>query len=96
MAAMKLSRSAIGPRILLGLRKRAVDETDRNPQRFKLIHLIFHQRDERRNDKRQPVERQGGQLIAKTLAAAGRHDAKAIAPGQHGRNHLLLSFAERA
>ena len=74
---MRSSRSYCSRR-----RERAVDETDRQAQRLELIDLVFHQRDQRRNDQRQAVERHGRQLVAEALSAAGRHDAEAVLPAR--------------
>lgn len=35
------------------------------------VELVFHERDERRDDDRQPFEEQRGELVAKRLARAG-------------------------
>ena len=48
-------RHAVEPVVLLGRRQRAVDERHRQPQRLELIDLVLHQRDQRRDDQRQPV-----------------------------------------
>ena len=65
-----------------------------SPSACKLIDLVLHQGDQRRDDQRQPVQRHGRQLVAEALAAAGRHDAQAVPPGQHGRDHFPLAVAE--
>ena len=67
----------------------------RQSQRMELIDLIFHQRDQRRNDQCQTIQHQRRQLIAETLSAAGRHDAEAIPPGENRRDHMFLPGAER-
>ena len=65
-----------------------------SPSDLQLIDLVLHQGDQRRDDQRQPVQHQGRQLVAEAFAAAGGHDAQAIASCQHGRNDLLLAVAE--
>ena len=84
------------PLVLLGHRERAIDERDRQCQRLQLIDLVLHQRDQRRDDQRQAVQHQGRQLVAEAFAAAGGHDAQAVASGQHGGDDLLLPGAEGA
>ena len=69
--------------------RRAVDERDRQPERLELIDLVLHQGDQRRDDQRQAVEDHGRQLVAEAFSAAGGHDAEAIPPRKHRRNHLF-------
>ncbi len=88
-------RHLVQPGVLLGHRQGAVDERHRQPQRLQLIDLVLHQRDQRRDDQRQPVEDQGRELVAEALAAAGGHDAQAIASCQDGRDDFLLAVAKR-
>ena len=76
-------------RLLVG-RERAVDECRRQPQGRERVDLVFHQRDQRRDDQRQSGLHDRGQLVTQALAAAGRHDAQAILAGQHGFDHLAL------
>ncbi len=78
------------PRGLLPHRQRAVDVRNRQAQTAELIHLILHQRDQRRDHQRQSVQHHRRQLVAKALAAAGGHHAKAILAGQQRRDHLAL------
>ena len=59
------------------------------------IALIAHQRDERRDDDREPVERQPWQLVAERLARAGRHHDERVAAGEGRLDGLLLPGAER-
>jgi len=58
---------ALQPRVLLASRQRAVDETDRQAQRLKLIDLVFHQRDQGRDDQRESVQGHRRQLVAEAL-----------------------------
>ena len=82
-------RYPVEPGVLFGQGQRAVDERDRHPERFELIDLVLHQRNQRGNDQRQPVEHDRRKLITETLASARRHDAQAIRAFQHRRNNLL-------
>jgi hypothetical protein len=58
------------------------------------IHLIFHQRNERRNHNREALAYQSGQLKTKGLAATRWHQHKHIAPGQRIANDLTLQRPE--
>ncbi len=57
-------------------------------------HLILHQRDERRDDQRQPRQNGRRQLVAEGFALPRRHDPHDIAPGQHGANDFFLTRSE--
>ena len=87
-------RDPIEPVVLLLDGQRAIDESDGKAAGLELIDLVLHQRDQRRDDQRQPVERQGRQLVAKALAAAGGHDAQAVFSRQDGGNDFPLAGAE--
>ena len=55
------------------------------------LHLVLHEGDERRDDERQVVAHQGGQLVAQRLARAGRHDDEDVPRRRaDGRAHGLL------
>ena len=85
----------VEPLVLLGRGQRAVDERDRQAERFELIDLVLHQGDQRRDDQRQSLQDHGRQLVAEAFSPSGGHDAEAIPPGQDRRNHLLLAMPER-
>ena len=53
------------------------------PQSIKRIDLVLHQRDQRRDDDRQPRHRQGRGLKAERLAAAGRQHDDRVAAREH-------------
>ena len=74
---------------------RAIDECCGNPFAVEGVHLVFHQRDERRNDKRQAVELQRGQLIDERFARAGGHDGECVLMIEQSLNRFFLSRAER-
>ena len=59
-----------------------------------LLDLVAHQRDQRRDDERQPAVEHRGQLVAERLAAAGRHDGEDVLAGEHRRDDLRLAGAE--
>ncbi len=87
-------RHLVEPGVLLGHRQRAVDERHRQPAGLELIDLVLHQGDQRRYDQRQPVQDHGRELVAEAFAAAGGHDAEAIASLQDGGDDFLLAVAE--
>ncbi len=59
-----------------------------------MVHLVLHQRDERRNDERSPWHQDGWQLVAQTLASPGGHDDEGILARQDGLDDVLLLAAE--
>jgi hypothetical protein len=79
---------------LLGLRLRARQQRRVDLLVAELLNLVLHQRDQRRDDDRQPALHDGGQLVAQALARAGGHDAQHVAPAQHVLDHLPLRRAE--
>ena len=78
------------------LRRRhaAVHERRRDAVRSESVHLVLHQRDERRDHERQPVETQGWQLVAQRLAAARRHQHEAMFLAKHVTHDLFLKRQE--
>jgi hypothetical protein len=66
--------------LLFGQRQRTVDARGANAQRRQAVHLVLHQGDQRRDDQRDTLAGDRGQLVAETLAPAGRHDAQAVVP----------------
>ena len=72
----------------------AVDAAGRDAGVLQGHDLILHERDERRDDERQPRQQQGRDLIAERLARAGGHDGQRVPPGQKGADDLLLPGAE--
>ena len=63
-----------------------------DPARLQGIHLVFHQRDERRNHNSQSIAQQRRQLKAKRFPAARRHQRKHIAPGKCIAYDFLLQW----
>ena len=61
----------------------------------KALHLILHQRNERRHDERESRQQRGRQLIAERFPLAGRHDRQRIPTGQHRPDHVLLTRSKR-
>ena len=82
------------PLILLGCRQRTIDQRGGNTAIRERVHLIFHQRNQRRHNDRQAGSDQTGQLVAKAFAAARRHYAQAIVACNNVANDILLAFAK--
>jgi len=74
----------------LGRTLTAVDEARRHPALPQPVHLVLHQRDQRRDDHRRPRHRQGRSLVAQRFAAARRQDHHRVATLQHRPDRLLL------
>ena len=82
-----------------GLALRGAIETGVNagyaqPERRELGGLVFHERDERRNDERRAAARDGGQLITEALPCPGRHHQQQVAACDGGAAHFLLPWAK--
>ena len=87
--------AALNALALLGQAQAAVDEVGRRAQPLQFVHLVLHQRDERRDDQRQPVGQQRGKLEDERFAAAGGHDDERVAPREHGGDGVGLPLAKR-
>ena len=59
------------------------------------VHLVFHQRDERRDDDGEAVARERGKLEAERFAAASRQQREDIFARQRIADDFLLQRAER-
>ena len=60
---------------------RMVEASSRHADLAQLVHLVLHQRHQRRYHDRQSIEQQRGELIAQRLAAAGwHHDERVLLP----------------
>jgi hypothetical protein len=59
-----------------------------------LVHLVFHEGDERRDDERQARQDHGGELITERLSGARRHDGENVPAGEHRAHELFLSRPE--
>jgi hypothetical protein len=62
---------------------------------IELVHLILHQRDERRDDERGPGQQERGKLEAERLARPGRHHRQHVVPVEHGTHEIFLPRAKR-
>ncbi len=58
------------------------------------VNLVFHQGDQGTDDDRHAFADDGGQLVAKAFAAAGRHDDESIFTGQYGFDDRILALFE--
>ena len=74
--------------------QRAVQAGGGHAGLFQRRHLVFHQRDQRRNDQRDARPQQRRQLVADGFSAAGGHDAEHVAPRQQPVHQRLLAGAE--
>ncbi len=76
-------------------RERGVDEGRRRRNlRRELVHLVLHQRDQRREDERGGGPQHRGELIRQRLAGAGRHERERVPAFHRGTDHVLLPWAE--
>ena len=73
---------------------RAIEECRPEATLGERVHLIFHQRDQGGDDERDAFQEERGQLIAKALAAAGRHHAEDVPAVEDGLDHGSLTLAE--
>ena len=78
----------------LSLRQGTVDVGRVDPRLVERLHLVHHQRDQRRHHHRDPRHQKRRQLIAQRLPGAGRHDCKDVPPGEDLVDDLLLSRPE--
>jgi len=79
---------------LFGGRDRAVDEGGGNPFAVERVNLVFHQRDERRDDEGQAFELQRGELVDERFPRAGGHDGEFVLMVEETLDRILLSRAE--
>ena len=77
------------------LRDRTIHKSRRNPLRRKRLHLILHERNQRRNHHRPMRQSQRRDLETDGLPRARRHDRHHIVPTQNRPRDLLLHGAKR-
>ena len=73
------------PRVL-----RRVEEVRADAELAQRLHLVLHERDERRDDHPGARPDQRGDLVAQRLAAAGRHQHERVVARDDVRDDLLL------
>ena len=71
-----------------------IDGGGADAELFQRLHLILHQRDERRDDDARALAQHRGYLVAKRLAAARGHENEAVAALRDMRNDFFLRAAE--
>src|SRR5213075_2881315 len=74
--------------------ERGVKEGSRHSARLQPINLVFHQRNQRRDDHRQTASCQRWQLETKGFAAPGWQQSKDILSGEYITDDLLLQRPE--
>ena len=75
----------------LGGRESRIQPCSRDSPRHKHIHLILHQRYERRDDQREPLQQNSGKLVAKRFPAAGGKNRQSRASLQQSLHNLTLT-----
>ena len=76
-------------------RERGVDEGRRRGDLWwELVHLILHQRDQRREDERGGGSQHRGELVRQRLAGARRHERQRVPAVHGGTDNVLLPGAE--
>src|SRR6185436_17714758 len=83
------------PLLPFGIRQRAVHERGGDAPGAQRVHLILHQRDERRDHHRGALEEQRRKLVAEALASSGGQDGDGRPPREDGPHHRFLPLAER-
>ena len=75
-------------------RQGAIEKGRRNARLRERRDLILHERDERRDDDREPRQHKRGDLVADRFSAARRHDTQNVPAGQNRVDERLLPAAE--
>ena len=86
---------AAEPRACLGSVERGIEKRRRHAARLELIDLILHERDQRRDDDREAVAHERGELETKRLATTGGQQREHILAGESRLANLALERAER-
>src|SRR3954463_1267927 len=81
---------------LLALGQAAVERRGTHATLARLVGLILHERDERRDDERGTVQTKRRSLIAERFAGAARHDGERVPPGQDVFDDLVLAGTQYA
>ena len=78
----------------LGLVDVGIQPGGGDPRLLQRLHLVAHQRDQRRDHQPEPGPEHRRDLVADALAAAGRQHRQRVTPGQRLGNHLTLKPTE--
>ena len=73
---------------------RRVHERRRDAGGLEGVHLVLHERDQRRDDQGDPAQDERRHLVADALARAGRHDRHGVPAGQQRIDGLALARPE--
>ena len=74
--------------------ERRIQKGRRHARRLQRVHLVLHQRDERRDDHREPGPHERGELEAERFAAAGRQHGENVPARQRVADDFLLQRAK--
>ena len=80
--------------LLVGARKCRVDESRPHPELPQPVHLVLHERDQGRDDHREPAAGEGWHPVADRLAGSGRGHRQHVPSRQLRLNHLQLAGPE--
>ena len=81
-------------RVDLGRGHAHVDSRGLDATSAQVVHLVFHQGDEWRDDEAQPVHGQSRDLESERLAASGRHERERVTSGPDGADDVFLQRSE--
>jgi hypothetical protein len=82
--------------VLLGNLNRAVNQGGGETARNQSVHLILHERYQRRNDDGDPIKKNSRKLVTERFPATGWHDHKNVLPVQDCGDDLTLRLSELA
>jgi hypothetical protein len=74
--------------------QRGVDGGDLEAEARHRVHLILHERDQRRDHQHRALEQTGRQLVGERLPRARRHQGNAILARQHRVDDFALPWTE--
>ncbi len=81
-------------RLLLVVQHAGVDGSRADVAPPQVLHLVFHQRYQRRDDQTEPVPDHGRHLEAQAFSPARRHQRQRVSARQYGLHYLPLQGAE--
>src|SRR5262245_47363196 len=86
------SRQRLNTFALFSSSECAINQRRGNAATMERIDLIFHQRDERRNDNCRPFQKEGVELITERFATACWHHHKTVGTACDGCDYFFLSI----